>query len=467
MSVTPASTRLTTRRASGSGLASEGAGPLRAGKAAAAAATPEDSFKTLVARGANGAVRLSSLQAPVAQTGGASLAPDVQRAVEEVRNEKSDYGKAQAITYYLDERAGDQAWRDAFLRELGPQVISKAVNALDPAKTPTGTPDWYAGARILGGAGRALDSWQLREVLLTAGPASRGIVAHGLYYSETNGPVPLDLRPFLADFAAGAGRLADTLGPRDSAVFALLAPMMSSKTQIYSALEVHDSIAAGWLVAHSGSDALKLDFVDHHSSSYRPRVAGASELARALALVIGSMSSPVEALRVVVELDGATRRAFLADAVTLDGVLGPDSFAFALQGDVSRGIASFFGKVGQLDLVMFPGEEVEARNFRVEVFRAGASALEHAAWSYDTDFKRALAALFNSDTATIVHALADTTEGSPLTDVEGRLMARFVEKVVVAKDDPQSQGWALGALREYIGVGQGDGDPTPTFRIGN
>jgi len=210
---------------------------------------------------------------------------------------------------------------------------------------------------------------------------------------------------------------------------------------------------AGWLVARSGSDALKAAFVSSRLPQFDPKADDAAAQARALAMVMGSMEPPSVSLAPLVNADPALRAAFVEQAVRA----GEDSVAawpFDVGRDVQADVATFLTDVARLNPALYPGHESDAALLRVEAFRAGVEAIDDPLWSGASGgLERALANIFAADADTIVGRFADGAEGNALFDPEGRVLAQFFDRVVFRATDDAAAQIALGAVKGYLGVG--------------
>jgi hypothetical protein len=260
----------------------------------------------------------------------------------------------------------------------------------------------------------------------------------------------------MAGLAAGLGAIADALGPGHPAVAGLLDALAGQPSLEQWGGDAQSRIElAGWLVARSGSDALKSAFVSSHLPQFDPAAADAPAQARALAVVMGSMDPPSVSLAPLVSADPAVRAAFIEQLVRA----GDDAVAvwpFDVGRDVQADVATFLTDIARLNPVLYPGHESDAALLRVEAFRAGVEAIDDPLWSgASAGLERALASMFAADADTIVGRFADGAEGNTLFDPEGRVLAQFFDRIVFRATDEGAAQIALGAVKSYLGIGTG------------
>ena len=212
---------------------------------------------------------------------------------------------------------------------------------------------------------------------------------------------------------------------------------------------------AGWLVARSGSDALRAEFVSSHLPQFDPAAADAPAQARALAMVMGSMEPPSVSLAPLVTADPALRTTFV-EQLLLAGDDAVGLWPFDIGRDVRADVVAFLTDVAQLNPVLYPGHESAAALLRVEAFRAGVEAIDDPLWADDSaGLEGALANMFAADPDTIVGRFADGAEGNALFDPEGRVLAQFLDRVLFRATDPGAAQIALRAVQSYLGIGPG------------
>jgi hypothetical protein len=257
----------------------------------------------------------------------------------------------------------------------------------------------------------------------------------------------------MAHLAAGLGAVAETLGPDHPAVDGLLDAIAGQPSLEEWGGDAQTRVElAGWLVARSGSDALKSAFVSSYLPQFDPAVEKPAH-ARALAMVMGSMEPPSVSLAPLVTADPALRTAFVEQLVlTGDDAVGV--WPFDIGRDVRADVATFLTDVARLNPVLYPGHESDAALLRVEAFRAGAEAIDDPLWADDSaGLERALANMLAADVDTIVGRLADGAEGNALFDPEGRVLAGFFDRVLFRATDPGAAQIALGTVQRYLGIG--------------
>ncbi len=390
-----------------------------------------------------------------ATAGGAGPSPDVQAAVDEVRAQREPYQKAVVIELHLGVHAEDPGWRAEFLRALGPEEMGRAVASVDPTQfSPSGF-ETARASELLSAASQAYTPDELVRMLeavptnVLAGLVEQSLMTAGnphLLGTEGAGEQ-------MAHLAAALGAVADALGPDHPVLTGLLGELVDKPSLEQWGGDAQTRVElAGWLVARSGSDALRAAFVSSHLPQFDPAAADAPAQARALAMVMGSMEPPSVSLAPLASADPALRAAFVAQLLRA----GDDAVAawpFGIGPDVRADVVTFLADVARLNPALYPGHGSEAALLRVEAFRSGVEALGDPLWAEDGNFERALANMFAADTDTIVGRLADGTEGNVLFDPEGRVLARFFEEVLFRPSEPGADQIALGAVQTYLGIG--------------
>jgi hypothetical protein len=384
--------------------------------------------------------------------------PDVQAAADQVRAETDPYQQAVMMEIHLQVHAEDPAWRAEFLRAVGPEATGRAVASVDPTQWSLSGFETARATRLLAAASEAGTPDELAR-MLEAVPANvlAGLVEHALMTAgNPRLPGTAGAAEQLARVAAGLGAVADSLGPDHPALAGLLDALASQPSLEQWGGDAQTRIElAGWLVARSGSDALKSAFASSYLPQFDPAAADAPAQARALAVVMGSMDPPSVSLAPLVSADPALRTAFVEQLVRV----GEDSVAvwpYDVGRDAQADVATFLTDVARLNPVLYPGHESDAALLRVEAFRAGVEAIDDPLWSGDSaGLERALANTFAADADTIVGRFADGAEGNALFDPEGRILAQFFDRILFRATDRGAAQIALGAAKGYLGIGSG------------
>ncbi len=452
------------RVADGAGWAAQKAAEeaQRAARAAAAAqaarsarAVTADLFERAASRSLF-ATPAPAVTAPATAVAGPS--PDVQAAADEVHAESDPYQKAELIAFHLQVHAEDPSWRTEFLRAVGPEETGRAVASVDPTTfSPSGF-ETARSAELLSAASQAYTPDELARMLDAIPPnVLAGLVEHALMIAgNPHVPGTEGVGEQMAQFAAGLGAVAEALGPDHPAVAGLLDTLAGQPSLERWAGDAQTRVElAGWLVARSGSDALRAEFVSSYLPKFDPAAAHAPAQARALAMVMGSMEPPSVSLAPLVTADPALRTAFV-EQLLLAGDDAVGLWPFDIGRDVRADVATFLDDVARLNPVLYPGHESDAALLRVEAFRAGVQAIDDPLWAeHSAGLELALANMFAADADTIVGRFADGAEGNALFDPEGRVLAQFFERVVFRATDPAAAQVALGAVQGYLGIGAG------------
>jgi hypothetical protein len=434
----------------------------RAARAAAAAETARSARAAtadLVERAASPSpFATHAVAAAAAATVVVGPAPDVQAAVDDVRSRPDPYQKAEAIQFHLEVHAEDQGWRADFLRALGPEETGRAVASIDPTQSSPSGYETGRAAELLSAASQACTPDELARMLeAVPSDALAGLVEHALMTAgNPQLPGTEGTSEQMAHLAAGLGAVADALGPDHPVVARLLDTLAGQPSLERWGGDTQTRVElAGWLVARSGSDALRAAFVSSHLPRFDPAAADAPAQARALAMVMGSMDPPSVSLAPLVTADPALRTAFVAQLLRAgDDAVGV--WSFDVGRDVQADVAAFLVDVARLNPVLYPGHESDAALLRVEAFRSGVEAIDDPLWAgHAAGLEGALTDMFAADADTIVGRLADGAEGNALFDPEGRSLARFFERVLFRPTDAGAGQIALGAVRTYLGIGPG------------
>jgi hypothetical protein len=429
----------------------------RAAREAAAKAAAEAAARAARAVGSD-MVEKAAGQSLFATPLASPLPPDVQAAADQVRAESDPYQQAVIMEFHLQVHSGDPAWRAEFLRAVGPEALGRAVASIDPTQCSPSGYETARAAELLSAASEAYTPAELARMLESVPSNVLAGVVEGVLMTAGN-PQLLDTgagAEQLARLAAGLGAIADALGPDHPAVAGLLDALASQPSLEQWGGEAQNRIElAGWLVARSGSDALKSAFVSTHLPQFDPKAADAGAQARALAVVMGSMDPPSVSLAPLVSADPALRAAFVEQLVRA----GDDAVAvwpFDIGRDVQADVATFLTDIARLNPALYPGHESDASLLRVQAFRAGVEAIDDPLWSgASAGLERALANMFAADPDTIVARFSDGAEGNPLFDPEGRVLAQFFDRIVFRATDEGAAQIALGAVKSYLGIGSG------------
>ncbi len=429
----------------------------RAAREAAARAAAAEAARAAQAAMADVVERAAS-QSLFATPAPAPAPPDVQAAADQVRAESDPYQKAVVIQFHLQVHAEDPAWRAEFLRAVGPEEMGKAVASVDPTQWSPSNFETARATELLAAASEAYTPDELARMLETV---PTNVLAGLVEYTLMTAGNPHCLgtegaAEQMAKLAAGLGAIANALGPDHPAVAGLLDALAGQPSLEQWGGDAQTRVElAGWLVARSGSDALKAAFVSSYLPQFDPAAVDAPAQARALAMVMGSMEPPSVSLAPLVSADPAMRAAFVEQLVRA----GEDSVAvwpFDVGRDVQADVATFLTDVARLNPALYPGHESDAALLRVEAFRAGIEAIDDPLWSGDSaGLERALANMFAADADTIVGRFADGAEDNALFDPEGRILAQFFDRILFRATDSGAAQIALGAVQDYLGIGSG------------
>ena len=209
---------------------------------------------------------------------------------------------------------------------------------------------------------------------------------------------------------------------------------------------------AAWIVANSGSDALRSDFANGYLEDFKTDPDSlAPEEARAVAWALGSMTQGATGgLDLLADLPDTQRTRFLA---TLTAGEAPElQTGDNFQGAALAGVNEFLMDVARLDPASFSDPQA-AKALRIEAFQQASLAVDSDFLQDSPGTHLALASMFAADTAGIIDASANTDE---TFGKEGdKPLAKFFDHVAFRGE--AGRDVATAALRKYLGVGPDQG----------
>jgi hypothetical protein len=390
-----------------------------------------------------------------------AVRPDVEEAIAQIEAYPPEL-QASALHDQLQGHGSagpeDAEFRELLMQELGPGGVGEMLS-----NTPPIDGIYSRGHDIRGVLTVAAGVYTPQEqgVLIQGlgGEQLGRLMALGVYEAGRPDRDPAWTGQVRAELDAVAQMLGDVFAlPAGSAGQAELSGAMERLRAGEEPLlgQMPGEEVAAWVVARSGEDALKLDFVEGELAEFRADPSSLSSTeARSVALVLGSMEPPSRSLAPILDsLDAGQRRAFLSAMMDASYGETPEwSTPYLFNRDIARGVIGFLRDVGRLNPALF-GDPEAAQDFRVEAFRAGVRGLGNDLFAGEQGLKDALANMFVADTAGLIHDLSDT--GGANWDVEGRDLARFLDRVAF-RNDGDSRQWVIEAMKAHLGIGAEEG----------
>jgi|GEM_PF-5825979 len=388
-----------------------------------------------------------------------STVPGVQSTITEIVEAPQEH-QAALIGAALAEHEGDAAWRESFVTAMNAQERDLFSDVLSNYEQDWGIIGSFSDdhhSRILFELSDHLTPAQFRDVLANADPSAVAALIEKTLFMDEH-PMEANEADYgarMEAFAGALGDIADQWGIDNPAVQGLIDEFMTNPSELIEGTSRAE--VAAWLVARSGSEELKADFVERYLPQYDPAADNAPEMARALAIVMGSEAQPSIALDELIQLDPATRRAFINDVLTTD----PDQSLFihenipspfGVRGDIHEDLGNFFTHAARINTDLYPGHEDAAAEFQIETFVELSNALGDEPWAESAPLQRAAANLFNLDAENIIATLADGSETNRFAEDSDALIS-FFEHVLFNTNDPKASEIALGAVQEYTGIG--------------
>ncbi|MEM7049993.1 MAG: hypothetical protein AAF604_10045 [Acidobacteriota bacterium] len=451
--------------------------------------TPDSSVVTDTYSAADEATLLASLPTPSAppqEAGGVTA----EEAAELVRQKSDPADKAAVLDAVLTASQDEPAWRQDVLRQLGGEEIGRALSSYSAERLtadPVGGRDVRRAIDLLSGAAEALPPAELDRLL---GSAGADTIANILDYATDNlGRIDAPgLSDQLDGVARAFGALADS-GAGSGQVQATLDRLMTADRPVTSPFLVDRPRAevAGRLVAASGSESLKQQFVEQYLPAYRPGQEGSASSARAIAGVLGSMADPsaliermasyesrlpvtMSHLQDSLALAPAEMRSFLHDALAVSDV---PEYILGIDGVVQGNEWVNFQSQRADFLEAFATSPEVRADFRAMAFSEGAQRLaadgpEH--WLGRHEVEDALARAFSSDVDrylqqlggerppdTIISRLAGLGEADPDAGWadparDERALSQFFGEVLHGRGESNATE-VRQALERFIGVG--------------
>ncbi|RKH42454.1 hypothetical protein, partial [Corallococcus llansteffanensis] len=379
------------------------------------------------------------------------VSPEVQAAVDEINKYQpasQPIGLASALKDHASGSAEDVAFRRELMTALGPDRVAELMGHV-----------------------RAMpnDGPELARTLLTAAIESYPVADQGKLV-QALGPEMLGAALATGVEAAGSP---DTVG-REAALAQMqgLARMVGDLSSLPAGSPGQAEVAgaldrlkndeqfckapgvstAAWLVANSGSDALKSSFANGYLEAFKADPTSLSPVeARAVAWALGSMTpSPTDGLGPILDLPEEQRTGFLEKLGSADAADAPElkSTGLHFQEDVQAGVNDFLEDVASLDPAAFPNP-LAAKELRMETFQKVSLAVDSKFFGDNAGTHLALAHMFAADTADLINASANTQHR--LADAGGPAMAKFFDHVAFRGE--AGRDVVMEALQQYLGTG--------------
>ncbi|MBN8228722.1 hypothetical protein JYK02_14515 [Corallococcus macrosporus] len=387
---------------------------------------------------------------PTPTTTGA-VSPGVQAAIDQLDAfppEEQPYGLTTLLGEHRGTSAEDVAFRQELMTALGSDRVAQLMTQLH------GMPDMAPGlARTLLSA--ATESFSVEEQGKLVQALGPDLLGEALAWGVQNASNPLGTdREANEARMQGLSRMMGALHslPPGSPGQAEAAAALEGIQQGQPAGDAPGASTAAWIVANSGSDALRSEFAHGYLEAFKADPSSlAPEEARAVAWALGSMTqSPTNGVGPIVELSGTQRTDFLG---ALTAAEAPEMQTGTHFQDAARaGVNEFLMDVARLDPAGFSNPQA-AKDLRVETFLQASLAVDGDFLHDSPGTHRALATLFANDTAGIVDASANPE--NPLSGGRDKPLVKFFDHVAFRGED--SRSLVTDALQKYLGVGAEQG----------
>ncbi|WP_375756971.1 hypothetical protein [Corallococcus exercitus] len=382
------------------------------------------------------------------QTG--AVSPEVQAAVDTLNAfppEEQPYGLTTLLGNHRGTSAEDVAFRQELMAALGPDRVAELMTQL------RGMPDQGPGlARTLLSA--ATESYSVEDqgkLVQALGPE---LLGEALAWGVQNASNPLGTdREANEARMQGLSRMMGALHalPPGAPGQAEAAAALEGIQQGRPACDAPGASTAAWIVANSGSDALRSEFANGYLEAFKADPSSlAPEEARAVAWALGSMTPGTAGLDPIVGLSDTQRTDFLG---TLTAAEAPELQTGTHFQDAARaGVNEFLMDVAQLDPGSFSNPQA-AKDLRIEAFQQASLAVDGDFLHDSPGTHRALATMFANDTAGIVDAAANPE--NRLSGGRDAPLVKFFDHVAFRSED--SRSLVTDALQKYLGVGAEQG----------
>ena len=387
------------------------------------------------------------------------VSPEVKKAEDDITQYPPEL-RAQQLASHLEAHQGnrpeDVAFRSQLLQDLGPAQVADMLSRQGKVD---GIYDDGRGIRTI-----------LAASATAYTPAEQGQLVKGAGAENLSKALAAGVNrvgdPTVDPTTAQAERATLEAASRVLGNVSALPPGSAGRDEVKATLDAlvkgNDLLqqtpgveAAAWVVARSGSDALKVDFAQPYLDAFQKDPASLSSAeARAVAMTLGSTSSSNVGMAPLTALDHDQRKAFLATMTQAEYLESPESFTPAnFRRDVVEGVGGFLTQVATINPSNFK-DPAAAEDLRVQTFRAATEAVDNDLFEGSQRYKDGLANIFVTDTANLIHELANTT--GPNADTEGKDLAKFFDQVAF-QSEGNSRGWVTSALQQYLGVGSRQG----------
>ncbi|GMU01010.1 hypothetical protein KH5H1_51300 [Corallococcus caeni] len=388
---------------------------------------------------------------PTPTTQAGAVSPEVQAAVDTLNAfppEEQPYGLTTLLGEHRGTSAEDVAFRRELMAALGSDRVAQLMTQL------RGLPDQGPGlARTLLSA--ATESYSVEDqgkLVQALGPE---LLGEALAWGVQNASNPLGTdREANEARMQGLSRMMGALhslppgSPGQAEAAAALAGIQQGRPEC----DAPGASTAAWIVANSGSDALRSEFANGYLEAFKADPSSlAPEEARAVAWALGSMTqSPTDGLGPIVDLSDTQRTQFLG---TLTAAEAPElQTGTHFQEAARAGVNEFLMDVALLNPGSFSNPQA-ARDLRIDAFQQAALAVDGDFLQDSPGTHRALATMFAADTEGIVNASANTE--NRFAEAGDKPLAKFFDHVAFRSDD--SRSLVTDALKKYLGVGAEQG----------
>ncbi|RKI61824.1 hypothetical protein D7X55_22720 [Corallococcus sp. AB049A] len=380
-----------------------------------------------------------------------AVSPEVQAALDEL-NMLTPGGQPYGFAALLNEHAGTSAGDVAFRRELMAAVgADRIAQWMGQLRDNT---SYVLGLTrtLLAGATESFSLEDQGKLVQALGPQMLGeALAWGVQFAGN---------PLTPDREAIEVRM--QVLSRMMGTLLSLPPGSPGQAEAAAALEgiqrgepdcgAPGASTAAWIVANSGSDALRENFANGYLEAFKADPASlVPEEARAVAWALGSMTqSPTDGLGPILDLTGTQRTQFLD---TLTAAEAPELYTGThFQEAALAGVNEFLMDVARLNPGSFSNPQA-ANELRIEAFQKASLAVDSDFLQDSPGTHVALASMFAADTAGIIDASANT-DGKFAKDGD-KPLAKFFDHVAFRGEAGRSL--ATDALRKYLGVGPEQG----------
>lgn len=380
-----------------------------------------------------------------------TVSPQVQAAIDDInayQPASQSIGLAGALKEHGSNSPEDVAFRRELMTALGPDRVAELMGHV--SAMPSDGPD--IARTLLTAATEAFPVEDQGKLVKALGPEMLGAaLATGV--EAAGSPDTVGREAALAQMQG----LAKMVG--DLSALPAGAPGQAEVTGALDRLKNDEQFCKGpgvttaaWLVANSGSDALKSSFANGYLEAFKADPTSLSPVeARAVAWTLGSVTpSETNGLGPILALTEGQRTQFLKQLGSADATVAPELKATGLhfQEDVQAGVNDFLEDVASLDPAAFPNA-LAAKELRMETFQEVSLAVDSPFFGDNPGTHLALAHMFAADTADLINASANT--GHRIADEGGSAMAKFFDHVLFQGE--AGRDVAMEALQQYLGTG--------------